>query len=79
MIIRNARVLTLDSANRVLDSGAVEILPDGLIGQVGDTSAGRRAVNSAARQYPSSRLTHNDDVRQSRRGPLQLTAHLSRP
>ena len=40
MIIRNARVLTFDSANRVLDSGAVEILPDGSIGQVKDTSAG---------------------------------------
>jgi putative selenium metabolism protein SsnA len=34
MIIRNARVLTFDSANRVLDSGAVEILPDGSIGWV---------------------------------------------
>ena len=32
MIIRNARVLTFDSANRVLDSGTVEILPDGSIG-----------------------------------------------
>ena len=42
MIIRNARVLTFDSANRVLDSGAVEILPDGSIGQVGDTPAGDR-------------------------------------
>ncbi|MGO8813350.1 MAG: amidohydrolase family protein, partial [Terriglobia bacterium] len=34
MIIRNARVLTFDSANRVLDSGAVEILADGSIGRV---------------------------------------------
>ena len=42
MIIRNARVLTFDSANRVLDSGTVEILPDGSIGQVKDTSASRR-------------------------------------
>jgi putative selenium metabolism protein SsnA len=33
-IIRNARVLTFDSANRVLDSGAVEILSDGTIGWV---------------------------------------------
>lgn len=37
MIIRNARVLTFDSANRVLDSGEVEILPDGSIGQVNET------------------------------------------
>ena len=44
MIIRNARVLTFDSANRVLDSGAVEILPDGSIGQVKDTSAGDVAL-----------------------------------
>jgi len=33
-IIRNARVLTFDSANRVLDSGAVEIRSDGTIGWV---------------------------------------------
>ena len=39
MIIRNARVLTFDSVNRVLDSGAVEILPDGSIGQVTETPA----------------------------------------
>ena len=35
MIIRNARVLTFDSANRVLDSASVEVLPDGAIGAVG--------------------------------------------
>jgi putative selenium metabolism protein SsnA len=34
MIVHNARVLTFDSANRVLDSGAVEILPDGTVGWV---------------------------------------------
>ncbi|HMD83794.1 MAG TPA: putative aminohydrolase SsnA [Terriglobia bacterium] len=44
MIIRNARVLTFDSANRVLDSGAVEILPDGSIGQVEDTLADGRGT-----------------------------------
>jgi putative selenium metabolism protein SsnA len=44
MIIRNARVLTFDSANRVLDSGAVEILPDGSIGQVEDTPPGGRGT-----------------------------------
>ncbi len=45
MIIRNARVLTFDSANRVLDSGAVEILPDGSIGQVTETLAGAPPLN----------------------------------
>jgi len=35
MIIRNARVLTFDSANRVLDSASVEVLEDGSIGAVG--------------------------------------------
>ena len=35
MIISNARVLTFDSDNRVLDSGSVEILADGSIGSVG--------------------------------------------
>jgi putative selenium metabolism protein SsnA len=34
MIIRNARVLTFDSANRVLDSGTIEVLADGTIGRV---------------------------------------------
>jgi putative selenium metabolism protein SsnA len=35
MIVRNARVLTFDSANRVLDSASVEVLADGAIGAVG--------------------------------------------
>lgn len=34
MIIRNARIVTLDPENRVLDSGAVQILPDGRLGWV---------------------------------------------
>ncbi len=34
MIITNARILTFDSANRVLDSGSVEICPDGRIDAV---------------------------------------------
>jgi len=37
MIIRNACVLTFDAANRVLDSGVVEILSDGSIGYVKET------------------------------------------
>jgi putative selenium metabolism protein SsnA len=35
MIIANARILTFDSASRVLDSGSVEVRPDGTIGAVG--------------------------------------------
>jgi cytosine/adenosine deaminase-related metal-dependent hydrolase len=34
MILTNARILTFDSANRVLDSGSVEVLDDGAIGYV---------------------------------------------
>ena len=34
MIVTNARILTFDSTNRVLDSGSVEIRPDGSIGDV---------------------------------------------
>ena len=34
MILTNARILTFDPANRVLDSGSVEILADGSIGFV---------------------------------------------
>ena len=39
MIVTNARILTFDSANRVLDSGSVEIRPDGSIGNVSDGRA----------------------------------------
>jgi putative selenium metabolism protein SsnA len=35
MILANARILTFDPANRILDSGFVEVRPDGLIGLVG--------------------------------------------
>jgi putative selenium metabolism protein SsnA len=35
MIIRNARVLTFDSTNRVLHSSSVEVLADGSIGAIG--------------------------------------------
>jgi len=34
MIITNARILTFDADHRVLDSGSVEIRPDGSIGEV---------------------------------------------
>jgi putative selenium metabolism protein SsnA len=36
MILTNARILTFDTANRVLDSGSVEVLEDGAIGSVRD-------------------------------------------
>jgi len=35
MLIRNARIVTLDGANRVLDSGVVQVCGDGSIGFVG--------------------------------------------
>src|ERR1019366_694789 len=44
MILPNARILTFDSADRVLDSGSVEILADGAIGFV----RGGRALDSKA-------------------------------
>ena len=34
MIYTNARILTFDGTNRVIDSGSVEVLPDGSIGAV---------------------------------------------
>ena len=43
MIITNARILTFDSTNRVLDSGSVEIRADGTIGAV------RQATRPAGR------------------------------
>ena len=39
MILHNARIVTLDGGNRVLDSGAVHVLPDGSIGLVAPSSA----------------------------------------
>ena len=36
MILTNARILTFDTANHVLDSGSVEVLADGAIGFVRD-------------------------------------------
>ena len=35
MFIRNARIITFDASNRVLDSGAVEVRADGSIGWIG--------------------------------------------
>ena len=62
MIIHNARVLTFDSANRVLNSGAVEILPDGSIGQVNDSMAGAER-SSALRQPSISRRLRRENRR----------------
>jgi putative selenium metabolism protein SsnA len=59
MIIRNARVLTFDSANRVLDSGAVKILPDGSIGEVEDSSASRRGTAS---RTPTTQLANQEII-----------------
>ncbi|MBZ5583813.1 MAG: putative aminohydrolase SsnA [Acidobacteriia bacterium] len=41
MIVTNARVLTFDAGNRVLDSGEVEILPGGVFGDVRETAGGK--------------------------------------
>ena len=47
MIVTNARILTFDSANRVLDSGSVEIRPDGSIGNVsGGRARGKNIVDA---------------------------------
>jgi len=42
MIVTNARIVTFDNANRVIDSGSVEVLPDGTFGVV---ESGRRRGN----------------------------------
>ncbi|HTS66714.1 MAG TPA: putative aminohydrolase SsnA [Candidatus Acidoferrales bacterium] len=36
MILSNARIVTLDGENRILDSGSIEIAPDGTVRQVSD-------------------------------------------
>ena len=56
MIVTNARILTFDSTNRVLDSGSVEIRPDGAIGNVSSARArGKDVIDAkgkAKRVYP---------------------------
>jgi putative selenium metabolism protein SsnA len=47
MIVTNARILTFDSTNRVLDSGSVEIRPDGSIGDVSSARARGKDVIDA--------------------------------
>ena len=43
LVVRNARIVTFDDENLVLDSGAVEVLSDGTIGDVRADSAHRPA------------------------------------
>ena len=46
MILTNARILTFDAANRVLDSGSVEVNSDGAIGFVrGGSALGRNVID----------------------------------
>ena len=57
MIIENARILTFDSGNRVLDCGAVEVRDDGRIGEVcGAAALGRGNFNTADRFDARGRL-----------------------
>ena len=46
MIIENARILTLDARNRVLDCGSVEVRDDGCIGEVCSPAALGRVTSS---------------------------------
>jgi len=57
MIIENARILTFDSRNRVLDSGTVEVRDDGSIGAVcGAATPGRENLNNDVRFDARGRL-----------------------
>ncbi len=47
MILTNARILTLDTKNRVLDNGSVEIAPDGMIAAL--SSAQTRGIDLGGR------------------------------
>ena len=51
MILTNARILTFDAANRVLDSGSVEVRDDGTIG-VRAAAAGRLDAACGGPQRP---------------------------
>jgi putative selenium metabolism protein SsnA len=48
MILTNARILTFDSANRVIDSGSVDIRPNGTIASVlsGQIARGRNVIDA---------------------------------
>jgi len=52
MIIRNARIVTLDAENRILDAGTIEVRVDGSIGRVGGetrAAAGEEVVDAHGR------------------------------
>jgi len=49
MILTNARVVTFDTENRVLDCASVEILPDGTIGSVGAEPQGGEVIDVQGR------------------------------
>ena len=50
MIFTNARILTFDSTNRVIDSGSVEVRPDGTVGAVeGGRRRGSDVVDAGGR------------------------------
>jgi len=49
MIITNARIVTLDSANHVIDNGSVEIREDGTIGEVGNVTAQGEVLDARGR------------------------------
>src|SRR4051794_30666051 len=49
MIIRNARVLTFDAANRVLDSASVEVRADGTFGDINAPSTDTDSLDAGGR------------------------------
>lgn len=55
MIIQNARILTFDSTNRVLDSGALEIRADGTVGWVGEMGSVDRSRLSGKEEVLDAR------------------------
>ncbi len=72
MIINNARVLTFDSVNRVLDSGAVEVLSDGTVGNVTGTQG---VVSHRNRGIPSERSDETIDARGKLLMPALINCH----
>jgi putative selenium metabolism protein SsnA len=49
MIVKNARIVTFDAANRVIDNGSVEVRADGTIGAVGSAAGPGDVLDACGR------------------------------
>jgi putative selenium metabolism protein SsnA len=80
VIVTNARVLTFDDANRVLEGATVEIAPDGSIARVEEGVGGRvwgagpEGLGSGAPRHPTPHTLHPADEVLDAQGRLLMPA-----